>query len=367
MRAADAVAAAVRELIPEAKVENRDVLEFTNPLFRRVYGKAYLDLVNRAPHLVGFIYDHMDRASKSKNRLSERLLRAVDKLNLKPFEDWLLAAKPDLVINTHFLPAERIARLRTLGKTAVPQVTVCTDFDTHRLWVNQPCDRYFVATEEGADHLVHWGVKRSDIEIIGIPVDTGFSRPVDRQACLARFQLAGDRPIVLQMCGGFGVGPVEGVFQSLLEAKTPMDLVVVCGRNAKLKTALSALPAPEQHRVHIFGFTAEMDQLMGCADIVVSKPGGLTTSEILARGLAMVIVNPIPGQEDCNSDYLLENGAALKANHPSSLSRKLNLLLESRDRLAAMQAAARRLGTPRAAYDVARRSLDLIGVTAAAE
>jgi processive 1,2-diacylglycerol beta-glucosyltransferase len=363
MRAADAVTAALREMVPSATVENRDVLEFTNPLFRRVYGKAYLDLVNRAPHLVGFIYDHMDRPSRSSNRLSERLLRAVDKLNLKPFEDWLLAARPDLVINTHFLPAERIARLRVRGKIAVPQVTVCTDFDTHRLWVNQPCDRYFVATEEGADHLVHWGVERTAIELIGIPVDLGFSRPVDRQACLARFNLVGDRPIVLQMCGGFGVGPVEGVFESLLEAKTPMDLVVVCGRNAKLKTALSELTAPERHRVHILGFTAEMDQLMGCADIVVSKPGGLTTSEILARGLAMVIVNPIPGQEDCNSDYLLENGAAVKANHPSSLSRKLNLLLESPDRLSAMQAAARRIGTPRAAYDVARRSLDLIGIT----
>ena len=206
---------------------------------------------------------------------------------------------------------------------------------------------------------------RADIEITGIPVDPAFSRPANREACLQQFNLVGDRPIVLQMCGGFGVGPVEGVFESLLEANTPMDLVVVCGRNAKLKTALAALPVPERHRAHILGFTTEMDQLMGCADVVVSKPGGLTTSEILARGLAMVIVNPIPGQEDCNSDYLLENGAAVKANHPSSLSRKLNVLLASRDRLLAMQAAARRLGTPRAAYDVARRSLELIGVAPA--
>ena len=104
-----------------------------------------------------------------------------------------------------------------------------------------------------------------------------------------------------------------------------------------------------------------MDQLMGCADIVVTKPGGLTTSEILARGLAMVIVNPIPGQEDCNSDYLLENGAAVKANHPSRLSRKVGHLLSDPKSLAERRTAATTIGHPQAAFDVVRRSLELIG------
>lgn len=363
LRAADAVTLALKKLVPEAEVENRDVLEFTNPLFRRVYGKAYLDLVNRAPHLVGYIYDQLDRESRSNHRHSDRLRLAIDKLNVQPFENWLLERECDLIINTHFLPAERIALLRLKGKLKTPQVTVCTDFDTHRLWVNQPTDRYFCATQEGSLHLQHWGIPASDIDVLGIPIDPVFSVPANREECLRNQHVEGDRPIVLQSCGGFGVGPVEGVFNSILAVEMPIDLIVVCGRNAKLKTALGKLPVPERHRVHLRGLTTEMDQLMGIADVIVSKPGGLTTSEILARGVPMVVVNPIPGQESRNSDYLLENGAAVKANHPSSLTWKVAQLLEDPARLERMRAAARAIGHPRAAFDVAQRSLAMIGVT----
>jgi processive 1,2-diacylglycerol beta-glucosyltransferase len=362
LRAADAVAKALAQIAPDVQVENRDVLEFTNPLFRRVYGKAYLDLVNRAPHLVGFIYDHLDRESRSNHRNGDRFRMAMDKLNVQPFEQWLLESKCDLVINTHFLPAERISLLRQKGKLSVPQVTVCTDFDTHRLWVNQPTDRYFCPTAEGALHLQHWGVPADDIEITGIPIDPVFAAPADRPACLAQQNIPGDRPVVLQLCGGFGVGPVEGVFNSILAVETPIDLVVVCGRNAKLKTALAKLSVPVRHRVHLRGLTTEIDQLMACANVVVSKPGGLTTSEILARAVPMVVVNPIPGQESRNSDFLLENCAAVKANHPSSLTAKVSQLLDSPERLERMRTAARTIGRPRAAFDVVERSLAMIGV-----
>ena len=363
MRAADAVTAAARELYPDATVENRDLLELTNPLFRRVYGKAYLDLVNKAPHLLGYFYDQLDLPSRTGHKLGDRVRIALDKLNLQPFEEWLLGREWDLVINTHFLPAEIVARLRTAGQLRVPQTTVCTDFETHRLWVNQPCDRYFCATEEGALHLRHWGVPAADIRVTGIPVVPPFAVPADRTACLASQGLEGDRPVVLQLCGGFGVGPVENVFRGILDVATPIDLVVVCGRNAKLKSALHKLPVPERHRVHLIGLTQEMDRLMGCADVVVSKPGGLTTSEILAREVPFVIINPIPGQESRNSDYLLENGAALKANNLSALSYKVSLLLDDTERRERMRAAARAIAHPLAAYDVVQSSLELVRTT----
>jgi processive 1,2-diacylglycerol beta-glucosyltransferase len=143
-----------------------------------------------------------------------------------------------------------------------------------------------------------------------------------------------------------------------------LELVVVCGRNEELKGELQRLSAPPRHRVHLLGFTREIDQLMAAADLIVSKPGGLTTSETLARGLPMVIVNPVPGQESRNSDYLLENGAAIKVNHPALLPMKVTRLLDDPARLARMRDAARSLGHPRAAFDVVERSLKLIGVRA---
>lgn len=357
LRAAEAVSAAAKALYPEAIVENRDVLDFTSSAFRKVYSKAYLDLVAKAPHLLGFVYDHLDRDTHSGHKLGDRLRIAVDKLNLLAFEKWLLAGSWDIVINTHFLPAERIARLKAKGKFAAPQVTVCTDFDTHRLWANEPCELYFVATEEGRLHLQHWGISPDKIKVTGIPVMPAFAEPVKRKECCQKMGLIGDRPIVLQMCGGFGVGPVEGVFESLVGVEKPMDLVVICGRNEALKKRLEGLPVPPRQRAHIVGLTSEMDTWMGCADIVVSKPGGLTTSEILARGVAMVVVNPIPGQESRNSDFLLENGSAVKANHPSALRYKMEQLLSDPPRLKRMQAAAKSLGRPRAAFEVVESSM----------
>jgi len=360
VRAAQAVELALRQTVPQARIKNIDILSLTNTAFRRLYGKAYLDLVNKAPHVLGYFYDLMDRPSKSGRSGSDRLRLLVEKLNLKAFTRLLREEPCDLVINTHFLPAEIIAALRRDGKLSVPQVTVTTDFETHRLWVNQPCDRYFTATEEGAQYLQSWGVPADTTFAYGIPIHPVFVEPKDRGGCLSRHGLAGDRPIILQMAGGFGVGPIEKIYQAILELAQPVEVVVVAGRNEKLKAELEALPSPDRHRTHILGFTEQIDELMAVADLVVSKPGGLTTSETLARGAAMVIVNPTPGQESRNSDYLLENGAAIKVNNLATLTHKVAPLLENPDRLAQLKANARRLARPRAAFDVVERSLELI-------
>ncbi len=361
LRAAEAVELALKQSHPEAVVRNVDVLEMTNTLFRRVYGKFYLDLVNLAPHALGYFYDLMDQPSRSGRNRGDRLRLAVEKLNLKPFIKFLQEESWDLVINTHFLPAEIIAALRNKGLCALPQVTVTTDFDTHRLWVNQPCERYFTATDEGALYLHHWGVPRRDIFATGIPVHPVFSAPKDRSACRAKHGLSDDRAVIVQLSGGFGVGPIEKLFQALLQIERPIQLVTITGRNEALKEELGRITPPERHRVKVLGFTREIDELMSAADLVVTKPGGLTTSEVLARGEIMVIVNPIPGQESRNSDYLLENGAAIKVNNAATLAAKVDALLASPERLEQLRANVRRTGRPRAAFDVVEKSLELLG------
>src|SRR5262245_20274123 len=158
LRAAEAVEAALKETVSQAVVKNVDVMEMTNRVFRHFYARSYLDLVNKAPHVLGYFYDMLDRPSKSGKNRGDRFRLMLQKLNLRPFLRFLQAEPWDLVINTHFLPAEIIAHLRKKKHFALPQVTVTTDFETHRLWVHQPCDRYFTATEEGKLYLQHWGV-----------------------------------------------------------------------------------------------------------------------------------------------------------------------------------------------------------------
>jgi processive 1,2-diacylglycerol beta-glucosyltransferase len=310
LRAAQAVELALRQLVPDAEVRNVDVLTLTNVAFRKVYGQAYLDLVNKAPHVLGYFYDMLDKPRRARSS-RDRLRLAVEKLNLAKFCDLIECDHWDVVVNTHFLPAEIIASMRRDGKLSLPQVTITTDFETHRLWVNQPTECYTTATEEGAAYLAHWGVPPEHTRVTGIPIHPVFAEPKDRGECLRRHGLAADRPVVLQLAGGFGVGPIEQLYRGILSIDLPLQVVVVAGKNAKAKEQLEAVEVPRRHRAKVMGFTTEIDELMAAADVVVSKPGGLTTSEVLARGAAMLIVNPIPGQESRNSDYLLENGAAV--------------------------------------------------------
>jgi processive 1,2-diacylglycerol beta-glucosyltransferase len=187
-----------------------------------------------------------------------------------------------------------------------------------------------------------------------------FSETKERAGCLARQGLVGDRPIILQMAGGFGVGPIEKIYRAILDLAKPVEVVVVTGRNEKLKAQLEAVACPARHRAQVLGFTDQIDELMAVADLVVSKPGGLTTSETLARGAAMVIVNPTPGQESRNSDFLLENGAAIKVNNLATFTHKVAPLLDNPERLAQLKANSHRLGRPRAAFDIVERALALI-------
>jgi processive 1,2-diacylglycerol beta-glucosyltransferase len=359
LRAAQAVELALREVVPQATVRNLDVLELTNTAFRRLYGQAYLDLVNKAPHVLGYFYDLLDRPRR-KNSTRDRLRLAVEKLNLRRFIRFLKDEPWDLVINTHFLPAEIIAALRRKKELTLPQVTATTDFETHRLWVNQPCDHYFTATDEGARYLQSWGVPATDVTVTGIPIHPVFSKPRDRSEARARLGLAGDRPVVLQLAGGFGVGPIAKLYQALLTVERPLDVVVVAGRNEKVKAQLEAVAVEPRHRARVLGFTDKIDEWMAAADLVVSKPGGLTTSETLARGAVMVIVNPIPGQESRNSDYLLEQGAAVKVNNVATLAYKVGALLADGKRLGQLKANVARIARPRAAYDVVARALQLM-------
>ncbi len=358
LRAAQAVELALKQTAPDAQVRNVDVLTLTNAAFRKVYGEAYLDLVNKVPHVLGYFYDMLDRPRKANSK-RDRLRLVMEKINLAKLGDLLDCNAWDVVVNTHFLPAEIIASLKKKRKCNIPQMTVTTDFETHRLWVNQPCERYTTATDEGKRYLQHWGVPDDSIDVTGIPIHPVFSERKSRAVCLKKHGLVGDRPVVLQLAGGFGVGPVEQIYSSLLSIERPLEIVVVAGKNAAAKAKLEKIDVPKRHRAKVIGFTTEIDELMTVADLVVSKPGGLTTSEVLARGAAMVIVNPIPGQESRNSDYLLENGAAVKVNNVATMAHKLGELLGDDAKLTRLKQNAAKLGHPNAAFDVARIALTL--------
>jgi processive 1,2-diacylglycerol beta-glucosyltransferase len=359
IRAAQAVERAFEEAKAAREVRHVDTLEYTNKLFRNLYSRAYIDMVNKAPEMLGWLYDHLDKPWKNERR---RL--AFDKLNTRPFVKMLKAYGAEMVVCTHFLPAEIISWLRAKERINTRQAIVVTDFDVHAMWLCHHYEHYFVALDETREHLTQLGIPARKLTVSGIPIDPVFGESKDGREMRDKLELTQDRPTLLVSAGGFGVGPIEHLLTSLLQLKHPAQAIVVCGRNQELKARVERLTSTPEARagqveVRALGYTTLMDEYMAASDIVLGKPGGLTTSEALARGLAFVIVNPIPGQEERNSDHLLEEGVAIRCNNLPVLAYKIDRLLDDPARLAAMKANALRLAHPRAAHEIVSKLLML--------
>ncbi len=361
--AAAALEREFRAQIRGAVIEVIDTLRHTNAFFRALYASGYLGLVNHAPTAMGWLYEATDKPERSK-RTSFRA--GFQNLNAGGFVRYIRSRRPRLIVNTHFLPAEIVAHLRRRGRLDCPQVTVTTDFETHRLWAQAPTERYYTATEEGRAYLATWGVDPASIRVTGIPVRAEFARtPPPRDELCRRLGIADDLPVVLVLCGGFGVGPTEQLLAELARMPAAAQLVVVAGRNEALRLRLERQAATlERRTIRIVGFTDEMALWMRAADIVVTKPGGLTTAEALVCGLPLVIVNPIPGQESRNSDFLLEKGAAIKVNNLRLLGYRVNRLIEDEQRLGSLRAAAARLGRPHATEQIVADAITVLNAAA---
>ena len=336
------------------EIRHEDVLKFTNPLFRRLYGKAYIDLVNNMPEVLGWMYDQLDEPWKNEKR---RLF--FDKLNAQPFVKMLREYAPDLIVCTHFLPSEIVSDLKAKQKLKCPQAIVVTDFDVHALWLCRNFEHYFVALDETRAYLETLGFPSEKITVSGIPIDPIFSESKSKAAMREKYGLDPDIPIVILSLGGFGVGRIDTLLDALRSIRRPVQILAMCGRNEELKKRLQASPTNGEVRIIPVGYTKTMDEYMSASDLIVGKPGGLTTCEALAKGLVFVVVNPIPGQEERNSDHLLENGAAIRSNNPATLGYKIEQLLSDPERLNAMRRNALDFARPRAAFDIVDKLADV--------
>ena len=357
VRAAQALEKAFAAEPGERQVRHVDALELTNKVFRTIYSKMYIDLVDKAPDVLGWLYDALDSPwQKERRRL------AWDKLNTRPFVKMLERERPDLIVCTHFLPGEMVSWMKAKHKLDCPQVIVVTDFDVHAMWLCHHYEHYTVALDETREHMIKLGIPPEKVSTTGIPIDPLFAETKDKTAMRAKLGLAADKTTILLSAGGFGVGPVEHIVTTLRGLVHPAQIVAICGKNAELLARMQKLAAKPAGGAGVLvpvGYTTAMDEYMSGADVLVGTPGGLTTSEALAKGLLFVIVNPIPGQEERNSDHLLEAGAAIRCNNLPVLAFKLDRLLDDGPRMTRMRQSVARLAHPHAARDIVRLALDL--------
>src|SRR5262245_40844895 len=215
-------------------------------------------------------------------------------------------------------------------------------------------DLYFVAAEETKARLVARGAAADSVLATGIPISAKFSARPDGGGVRQSLGLRDEQPVLLVLSGGFGMGPVAEILAELDKVERQFQTVVVTGRNQELRRELAA--QDRKHPTHVLGFASNMHELMTTADLIITKPGGLTSSEALALGKPLFILNPIPGQEAANSDFLLERGAAVKANRVEDLPYRIEQLLGT-PKLAEMERAAKALGRPGAAKAICEEVL----------
>ena len=352
LRAAAALEAAAKSR-PHLEVINCDALEYANPAFRQTFTRTYEKIASDLPSIWGMIYEKLE--AQPVTSAMKKLSQLSSRVNARKLGEFVNAFAPHAVICTHYLPAEVLAPLKRNHKLDADLSIVLTDYDIHTMWIQDGADRYFVATDEMAHALRAKGIGNADVVVSGIPIMPQFAETYpDKPVIRRQLGLAEAPPTVLMAAGGFGMVPVDRAVDLLAAAIPDARFLTLAGRNEELHRALKTVAQKWPGRILPFGFVENIHQLMAAADLIVTKCGGLTSSECLAMGLPMVIIKPIPGQEERNSDFLLERGVALRANSMAHLVYKVKRLLAQPRTLARMSAAARRAAKPRAAQTILR-------------
>jgi processive 1,2-diacylglycerol beta-glucosyltransferase len=299
-QAAHALSVSLRRLSPDVQTRVLELGAFLHPTLARIIFSAYRKTIVSNPQIYGFVYR---KHRKSLNGLTGLALHRI-------FYSQTLAVikqlKPDTIVCTHPFPSAVVSRLKRAG-LSVPLCTVITDYAAHGLWISPEVNKYFVSTDEVKQHLLQSGVPDHRVEVTGIPVHPDFWKQHDKDELLLRFGLK-RIPTILVMGGGWGLGQREDMLAHMVRWRDKLQFIFCLGNNEKALARLAGNPTFHHPNIHLFGYTREIDKLMDVADLLITKPGGVTCAEGMAKGLPMLFYTPIPGHEEENCHYFTRQG-----------------------------------------------------------
>ncbi len=349
LRAAEVIHRALYDGGEDIEARTMDALDDATRWFDWVYVRPYWWMLWRAPWLWRWTFErrltHHHHATAPAWVFRHGCRKALNQLK---------AMSPHLVIATEVGAAELAALGRREGVFSAPILAVQTDFVTEPPWFQPEIDFYCVGSEEAKRQLTGWGVSSHRIVTCGIPVDPAFALRFDRAEVMKALGLEARRPVILVMGGGMGPAPLDEIVRSLERCGQPVQVLAVAGRNREVRLRLEQLRGRVALDLHIFGWTENIPELMAAADVLITKPGGLTTSEALAAGLPMVLTHPIPGPEERHLHYLTGLEVAVGAPTLADIPKIISALLREPQRLKAMSQRARELARPDAADGVAQ-------------
>ncbi len=350
-KAAEAVAAALQASKGNHQVQMLDALDKADRWYRWCFTDGYLQLIQKARLLWGVLYGLSDIPFLTG--LSRWVHRVNNAWHGKGLEDFLSDQRPDVVIGTHFFPMEVAAFVKRSRRIDMKLITVITDYVPHTWWTADGIDLYVVGSSITREDLLKRGIPDSRIQVLGVPIHPKFSRSNDRASLANRFGLDPEKPTVLIGSGGLGTGPIVSLVQLMEKVPKSLQLLVVAGKNETLFRQLEALRPLKLHSMKVYGFIDNMDELMDVSDLMITKPGGLTCAEAAAKGLALIFICPIPGQESRNLRVMEEIGFGITAHRLADAPVIVTRLFENRQELDRIRRKAREIGLPRCAEQIA--------------
>jgi len=357
-RVAEVLAQEFRRL-PGCVVEEYDYIEtFIGHVYNSITTFLYIGSVRWAPWAWRWFYQ-----ATSAIPYDSPMQRFINGLGKRRLTRFLETHRPDLVVCTYCVPAGAISELKLANRTEIPCATVVTDHAVHSQWVHPGVDLFIVSSEFVREGMVARGIPAERIRATGIPIDGRFTAAGDRRALRQAHGLDADRPTILVMVGAANLLPQPlalEFYRVLADLPHAVQILFVCGRDERLRRAAQALAPTLRNPVRVYGFVNNVYELMAMSDLMVSKPGGVTTSEALAAELPLVLVSPVPGQEEENVSYLTQLGAAVVAATPAEVHGAVLDLVTHPDRLEKMREAAHRVGRAGAAARGAAEILALL-------
>ncbi len=334
------------------KVQLEDAFDHGSPFYRQLYTTFYYELSENAPSLWEYAYKLTDKTDEDETQIVNELRIFLDRLGVTELDDLVYSFTPDVIVCTHFLPMHILGHYKQKGRLSPPIYGVVTDYTANAKWVCPEIDTYFAATPKTRDMLIERGATDSRIRVTGIPIQPALTLPKE-SAELRRTYALSQEPIITLIGSALNVKRVYQMVTEFQKSDMRGTLLVVAGRNEELLEAISDIESTPQLEIRKLGFVDYLDDLIVASDLVVTKSGGLIVSEILARHTPMVIVDPIPGQEHWNADYLVSVGAGVQVRLGEMVPMVVKNLLNEPDRLDMMRQKAKAVARPDAAFTIA--------------
>ncbi len=301
-QAAHALAVSLKRMSPQVQTRVLELGSFLHPTLFSMLFSAYKKTVTSQPKLYGLMY--RSQYNKQLGRLSQL---ALHRILYAQTAHIIRTLKPSAIVCTHPFPNAVVSRLKRSSGLDIPLCTVITDYDAHATWISSGTNRYLVSTTEVKEKLISRGVPSRTIRVTGIPVHPNFWENHDRDLIRTQFQLRG-MPTVLVMGGGWGLVYQEDLIRYMLMWRDHIQFIFVLGNNRKMLMQLSEDPAFNHPNVRLLGFTREVSKLMEVSDLLITKPGGMTCTEAMSKGLPMLFHKPVPGQEEENAKFFASHG-----------------------------------------------------------